>query len=1408
MRTPEDDPDRLPLSQSQRNLYGGVLQDGDPSRYLIGKSYRLRPVALPRFLAALQGATHANPIQLCVLEASADPGGYPHLVARLAFDDVVQVVSECDDRAEDNLGSLENTWQSGILAKPLVRYTVRTDKAGAVSGLEVRTHHILLDGGATGIIETDLARFLAPNIDHETPCIRAGLVRLANAHRREAERVEGARQRLAHNVRQELVDDAHRPDQMEASDSPATAATGVLQESVTLTGRPYQALVALSEAQHIPLNILVATAALAVNASLRQSTQCLLVHAVDNRFGDPDLNVATCLVNSIAHSVRFPAFVSVHDLLRTLDRSYVKAVRRRWIREEHFRRMYMATNHTSHMDTLTLNFIREPCAPELRPFLLGTPVATSIGPIEGMTVASVLNERENSLTLSIWDRHDLPASQLRVGIAQRIAAALESMAARWDQPIAATVDEWFELGTEGAPAVEPITKAPYQLAAWFLASTGGISELRRNRHYVDRWLAWLIRGSIAAGAVLVCADDNTDKTTDLLIACHIAGCGYSVCDRADEMSLRARAIADHLDPSGAHIVDVASTHLADTDDDTRRAVDRRIEEVALDPMLAEATAYLMPTSGSTGQPKLVHVTHGSLALFCDAARDAYGWTPDDVVLQCAPLTSDISVEEIFVAAMSGSGLVRSTATRTGDLVALARDLTASGSTILDLPTAIWHLLCDDASALNAVRRSRLRHIVIGGEPVRPIAVDKWIDTIGAQHVSLISTYGPTETTVVVTYLPLVDSRTTVEAAARLKVGRPLVAGTVFVAFGEVVVVGDLVSHGYLGSDNAGFGAVTTPTGLRGRAFATADRVILDEKGFSVFAGRKDAVVKVSGKRIDTAEVIRQISADPDVTDVAVEVHDGRLAVWFVTHRTRDGVEDDTVAARIRLILASRHVASSVVIDVPGIPRKPNGKIDSSNLPMVPELRTATTKDAGSAQRAIDLAAIWTRCLGRRIEPSSSLLDEGVGSLDLIRILPASRVYLGWHITILDVISADTATNLAEFEPLIREWMDTATATDIERDLSALTARTSSTGLVGRRAPEKRGQRSVVVLGASGILGTGFAQAFLDLKRSGLRCPELVFATRAALPEQGPWPALRNLYGVRVEHLSPESAADLADLVAAADAGTVINCIGNTNVLVPYRGLRFANVELVSSLTEVCAVRGTKLAHLSTHVVSADVTAARVTDPRQAPYPYAASKSMAEIAVAGSRHGLDFTLVRLPRVLGEEYQMRDSADVLVAVADACVALGAHPAVPLIEEVTTAGAAAGSIVSLLSGSARQPESGRGLAVVRGQQIAYADVLRRYGAEELDVTEWKSRVDDSDWAQSNPRRWSVVDAWITLGMRLGGRSYADHLADYPTVTLGIDAVGELNTQPHSVEAILDAAVHRYSEDTYDETFCETAQ
>ncbi|MFV8163386.1 AMP-binding protein [Mycobacterium sp. 134] len=1389
------DTQRIPLSRSQQNIFNGVSQDDDPHLYLIGRRYRFEPVPQAEFLTALRKTILANPVQLCVLAQSAEPGGYPDLIPWLDADDIVRV---CGDES----ATLADEWRSGVHAKPLARYTVYVDGSGLVRGLDAQAHHILLDGGALGIIEAHLGRFLAGGGPAAGACVRAGLADVVTAHRREADRVDESLERLTAVVRHELTAAAGERGHGRGADAPATAARGVLTESAVIHGDDYDQILALADRESVPLNVLVAAAATAVDASIHHATERLLVHAVDNRFGDPDLDVATCLVNSMAQQVRFVPYASVADVVRAVDRGYVRAGRRRWLREERYRRMYLAINRTTSVDTLTLNFLREPCAPELAPFLAEAPVTSDIGPIEGMTVAAVLDEQRHTLTLNIWNRPDLPR-QNGAGMAGRVATALKSMTTMWDSPIAETVGEWHVVAADGTLHSDSQAPEPAEpvVPAWFLHRPEPVAECRERRAHVDPWIAWLIENNVAPGDVVVFTDDDTDKTIDLMIACHLAGCGYTVCDRDDQVVARAERINEYGNGISAHIVDVESTNVPTSiGGERRRLVEARVEQTETDPHLSTKTAYVMPTSGSTGEPKLVHVNHGSLAMFCVGMVRAYGWGPGDTLLQCASLTSDISVEEVFGAAVSGAALIRSAAVKAGDLQALAKDLVACDATVVDLPTALWHLWCEDVDTITGIGHSRLRQIVIGGEPVRPSAVDKWVDTAAAENVSLVSSYGPTETTVVVTHLPIIDHGRVVGHDARLRLGRPIVPNTVVIAFGEVVVVGDLVADGYLGVDGAGFGLVTTADGRRQRAFATADRVAMDGTGYPVFAGRRDALVKISGKRVDTAALTRRIAADPAVVDVAVELHNGGLGVWFETRRTRVGDEDPAAAASIRSILVDSRVPSFVISGVASIPRKSNGKIDTARLPTSPD-GPGGCADAG--ERAAGLAGMWSAHLGRPIMPGTSLLYEGIGSLDLVRILPDTRRYLGRQVSILDLISADTAANLVDDASMIDGWMDGATAEEIERDFTGLPARDSRAVSSPRRSSARRDDGPILVVGASGILGSGFAEAILELTRSAVPWPDVVLAMRSAPPVDRVWTELRDTPGVRIEHLaSGFGPAGLAALIRETGARTLVNCIGNTNVVVPYRELRSANVELVAAMAQTCAASGTRLVHLSTYVVNGDAAAPQVVDPRQAPYPYAASKALGELAVDGMGGELDFTIVRLPRVLGTPAQLRRSADILVSVADACHALQAYPAVELTEEVTTGRAAATSILGRLPEFGGPDELGRGIDVLRGQAVGYRELLGTVATEALDSHEWKRRLDESDWAKADPRRWSVIDAWISLGMRLGGRSYAEYLAAYPALPLGIDTVRELVATPPPVGALLArtwSGTHRDCPTTY---------
>jgi hypothetical protein len=163
------------------------------------------------------------------------------------------------------------------------------------------------------------------------------------------------------------------------------------------------------------------------------------------------------------------------------------------------------------------------------------------------------------------------------------------------------------------------------------------------------------------------------------------------------------------------------------------------------------------------------------------------------------------------------------------------------------------------------------------------------------------------------------------------------------------------------------------------------------------------------------------------------------------------------------------------------------------------------------------------------------------------------------------------------------------------------------------------------------------------------------------------------------------------------------------------------------------------------------------------------------------------MVRLPRVLGTPDQLRGSADILVSVIAACHALQAYPAVELTEEVTTGRAAATSILRMLPEFGGPEALGSGIRVMRGQPVSYGELLGGIAGKRVAIDQWQRCLDESDWAKENPRRWSVIDAWMTLGHILGGRTYAQFLAQYPALPLNVRSVGEVAVEPEALHSLL---------------------
>ncbi len=296
-----------------------------------------------------------------------------------------------------------------------------------------------------------------------------------------------------------------------------------------------------------------------------------------------------------------------------------------------------------------------------------------------------------------------------------------------------------------------------------------------------------------------------------------------------------------------------------------------VEQIDLD------LAYVLYTSGSTGAPKGVMLSHLNALAFVLWAAETFEIRPDDRLSSHAPLHFDLSVFDLFATAAASAAVVLVPPEASVFPVHL-RDF------IADRRISVWYSVPSILSMLalrgGLAHRSLpdLRTILFAGE-VFPIGFLRTLTEL-LPHVGFHNLYGPTETNVCTWYtvkpadrdrsepVPIGRAIDGVEVFAVDENGRRVPHGEV----GELLVRGDTVMHGYWGDPvRTERGLVADPTGrgLRDAAYRTGDLVRLDDGGNYVLHGRRDHQIKSRGYRIELGEIETAIYAHPDVLECAV-----------------------------------------------------------------------------------------------------------------------------------------------------------------------------------------------------------------------------------------------------------------------------------------------------------------------------------------------------------------------------------------------------------------------------------------------------------------------------------------------------------------------------------------------------------
>ncbi|MBW8832257.1 MAG: amino acid adenylation domain-containing protein, partial [Burkholderiales bacterium] len=388
-------------------------------------------------------------------------------------------------------------------------------------------------------------------------------------------------------------------------------------------------------------------------------------------------------------------------------------------------------------------------------------------------------------------------------------------------------------------------------------------------------------------------------------------------------------------------------------------------------------AYLIYTSGSTGTPKGVMVEHANLCNQVLALQARYSLDERDRVLQFAPFTFDMSVEEIFGALCSGAALVL----RTDAWVADPRTFWAlcerHAVSVANLPVAFWQLLTRERCARMA---QCVRQVMIGGEAVSSEAIERWLQRDGWRP-ALFNAYGPTEATVNATVhrieagfspagcigRPLGNTRTYVLDGA----GQPVPLGVA----GEIHIGGAGVARGYLNRPKLTAECfVPDPFAAEpgARLYRTGDLARWRADGTLEFLGRRDHQVKIRGFRIELGEIEARLLAHPAVREAVVLAREDepghkRLVAYVVGQPAQPEVQPEVLPETLRTHLASalpEHMVPAAYVGLDALPLTPNGKLDRRALPAPEDTAFGQLAyEAPHGELEATLASIWSELLG-------------------------------------------------------------------------------------------------------------------------------------------------------------------------------------------------------------------------------------------------------------------------------------------------------------------------------------------------------------------------------------------------------------------------------------------------------------
>jgi amino acid adenylation domain-containing protein len=410
----------------------------------------------------------------------------------------------------------------------------------------------------------------------------------------------------------------------------------------------------------------------------------------------------------------------------------------------------------------------------------------------------------------------------------------------------------------------------------------------------------------------------------------------------------------------------------------------------------ENPAYILYTSGSTGVPKGVVITHRGLYNHMAWMHQQFPVTSPDRVLQKTPFGFDASVWEFWAPLIAGAVLVMARPGGQQDPEYLARCIQECQITVLQVTPMQGQMLLEQPMISGC---QTLKRVFCGGETLNQDLVNQFYQRL--PWARLHNLYGPTEATIDATFSECVAS----SSLATASLGGPIANTNVYVLDqrgelvpagvpGELYIGGAGLARGYIGES-----ALTAQSFLPdpfshlpgARLYRTGDLVRWRADGNLEYLGRLDMQVKLRGYRIELGEIEAVLRQHPEVSQALVALKDNgagekRLTAYVVSNQGTDEIREYLKSKLPEYMIPSIVFASKIPLTV-------NGKIDYNALPAALLDASSPNRPYVAPRSAIEEQIAHACCDLLRIQRigiHDNFFDLGGHSLLAMRLLTWAR----------------------------------------------------------------------------------------------------------------------------------------------------------------------------------------------------------------------------------------------------------------------------------------------------------------------------------------------------------------------------------------------------------------------------------